>query len=86
MKNGRARIKLFTPVTTRKGLESSLNVEGWRLEDYRTNENNWNDARTYVAVDGPTRLVLDKVMKGDRRDWQRMWNAFCDELNIERDQ
>lgn len=85
MKNGRARLKMYTPVTTRKDLVSSLNVEGWRLDDYRTNEGNWNDARTYVAVAGSERFVLDKVMKGDRRDWQSMWNAFCDERNIERD-
>lgn len=85
MKNGRARVTRFMSVDTKKDLVDNLNEHGWKLDTFRTNNGQWNDATTFVAVAGLDRIVLDKAMKGERRNWQAMWNAFCDERGLDRD-
>lgn len=89
MKNGRARVKKFFDVDTRKELERSLADHGRKLVLVRTNHGEWNDATSYYAVFGDDSnpdnwFMLDKAMKGERRDWQGMWNAFCDEVGLPR--
>jgi hypothetical protein len=76
---------MFSPVNTKKELVSSLGYEGFRLETSRKHVGAWNDSTLFEAVAGLDRFVLDYAPKGERRDWQGMWNAFCDWRGLERD-
>ena len=89
-KNGRARVTKFFAVSSRKDLEQMLAEHGRKVVTVRSNHGEWNDATSFYAVFGDDSnpdnwFMLDKCMKGERRNWQDMWNAFCDEFGLERD-
>lgn len=59
-----------------------LETEGWSLETAPPrNVGEWNESTDFNAVRGSdeneTALVLlGRCLKGERRDWQAMWDFF----------
>lgn len=64
------------PCDTQRELKDRLAEDGYTLKSTKRNVGDWNESRDFYAVRGDRELYLDNASKGDRPDWQYMWDEF----------